>query len=201
MSPWLLYFECGIIFAERQVIRMFNFTPFPNLETKNLLLRRLNYRDVNNLYEMRRDAQMNEYIDVKPDENITETKEYIDKMNRGIDNNKWIIWAIELKQSEKIIGTISIWNINTEQTGAELGYGIMPDYQGKGFMKEALLRVVQYAFDIMSLKYLDAYTEENNLKSIRLLKRCDFKEVNKIKEEGYFNSRVYNMIVFRINND
>lgn len=180
---------------------MFNFQPFPNLETKNLLLRRLNYNDINNLHDMRKDSRMIEYVDVKPDENINETKEYIDKMNRGIDDNKWIIWAIVHKQSEKVIGTISIWNINSEHTGAELGYGILPDYQGKGLMKEALLKVIEYGFDVMLLKHLDAYTEENNFKSLGLLERCNFKEVDKIIEEGYFKNRVYNMIIFRLNND
>jgi ribosomal-protein-alanine N-acetyltransferase len=180
---------------------MFNFTPFPNLETKNLLLKRLNYTAIDDLHEMRKDPRMNEYVDVKPDESINETKEYIDKMNRGIDDNKWIIWAIEHKQSEKVIGTISIWNINSEHTGAELGYGIIPDYQGKGLMKEALLRVIEYGFDVMFLKYLEAYTEENNFKSLGLLERCNFKEVDKISEEGYFNCRVYNMIIYRLNND
>ena len=51
----------------------------------------------NDLFEMRNDPRMSEYIDTKLDETTDETKAYIDKMNKGIDNNKWIIWAIEHK--------------------------------------------------------------------------------------------------------
>ena len=41
----------------------------------------------------------------------------------------------------------------------ELGYGIMPDYQGQGLMKESLLSVIEYGFNIMNLEELLAYTE------------------------------------------
>lgn len=170
------------------------------METKNLILRRMNHNDINDLYEMRKDPRMHEYTDTKPDENTGETKIYIDKMNYGIDENRWIIWAIEHKQSSRVIGSISIWNFNSERTRGELGYGIIPDYQGRGFMKEALLSVVEYGFDVMGLKELDAYTEENNTKSIKLLEKCNFTEVGRVDDEGYFNNRTYHMVVYRLVN-
>jgi [ribosomal protein S5]-alanine N-acetyltransferase len=177
---------------------MINFSPFPSIETKNLILRRMNYNDINDLFEMRKDSQMNEYIDTKLEENTHETKAYIDKMNKGVDDNKWIIWAIEHKESKKVIGSICIWNINIEQENGELGYGIIPGYQGKGLMKEALLSVIDYGFNVMKLKALDAYTEQYNVKSINLLEKCNFNEINKVDDEGYFNNRVYHMIVYRL---
>lgn len=179
---------------------MISFTPFPVIETKNLILRKMDHKDVNDLFEMRRDPRMNEYIDVKLDNNKDETNDYIDKMNKGVDDNKWIIWAVEYKHSNKVIGSISIWNIDMEQMSGELGYGIIPDYQGQGLMKEALLSVVKYGFKMINLKVLDAYTEENNLKSIKLLKKCDFIEVNRVDDDGYFSDRVYHMIVYRVEN-
>ncbi|MDV3425982.1 MAG: GNAT family N-acetyltransferase [Bacillota bacterium] len=179
---------------------MINFKPFPDIETKNLTLRRMNYDDISDLFEMRKDPRMNEYTDTKPEENINETMAYIDKMNKGIDENKWIIWVIEHKQSKKVIGSISIWNINMEQKTGELGYGIIPDYQGQGLMKEALLSAAEYGFSEMKLKALEAYTEENNIKSINLLKKCYFSEINRVDDQGYFNNKIYHMIVYRLQN-
>ena len=179
---------------------MISFTPFPNIETKNLILRKMNYSDVDDLFEMRKDPRMNEHTDTKLEENTDETRAYIHKMNKGVDDNKWIVWAIEHKQSNKVIGSICIWNIDFEQRNGELGYGIIPDYQGQGLMKEVLLHVVEYGFDVMGLKELYAYTEESNLKSIRLLKKCDFVEINRVDDEGYFNKRVYHMVVYRMTN-
>lgn len=177
---------------------MNNFTPFPKLDTENLLLRRIDESDINDLYEMRKDPSMIEYTDSKLDESKDETKAYIDKMNQGLDASKWIIWAMEDKVSKKLIGTISIWNINSDLKSAELGYGIIPSYQGKGLMREALLCVCNFGFRVMGLKVLEAYTEEENAKSIKLLERCNFVMADRVDDEGYYSKRVYHMLVYRL---
>lgn len=179
---------------------MIKFTPFPNIETKNLLLRKMNYSDINDLFEMRKDPRMNMYTDTKLDETVEETKSYIDKMNKGIDANKWIIWAIEFKGSNKVIGSICIWNIDSVKKSGELGYGIIPDYQGQGLMQESILYAVDYGFNEMNLKTIEAYTEENNIKSINLLKRCNFTLIKTVDDKGYFHNRVYHMMVYNLEN-
>lgn len=176
---------------------MINSTAFPNIETKNLILRKMNYNDINDLFIMRNDSRMNKYIDARLDGNTEETKAYIDRMNKGIDDNKWIIWAIEHRKAKRVVGSVSIWNINKEQKSGELGYGIIPEYQGQGLMKEALLSVVKYGFSGMNLKILEAYTEEKNIKSIKLLEKCNFHRVNKVAEQGFYINGVFHMVVYR----
>jgi ribosomal-protein-alanine N-acetyltransferase len=175
-----------------------NFTPFPTIETEHLLLRRITLDDANDMFEMRKDPRMYEYLDTKVDINPVETKAYISKMNHGIDEEKWIIWAIEHIQSNIVIGTICIWNLNEEEKSGELGYGIIPDFQGQGLMKESLVSVVEYGFEVMKLKVLEAYTEENNEKSISLLEASEFVEVNRVDEAGDATNRVYRMVVYRL---
>lgn len=179
---------------------MTDITQFPEIETKNLVLRRMNYKDIDDLFEMRNDNRMNEYTDTKIDVTRDETRAYICKMNKGIDDNRWIIWAIEYRQSGKVIGSISIWNINKERESGELGYGIIPGFQGRGLAHESLLNVVKYGFNTMNLKILEAYTEENNIRSINLLKKCNFVEANRVDDKGYNNDRIYHMIVYRLKN-
>lgn len=176
---------------------MVNFCPFPVIETENLLLRRMGQQDVADLFAMRSDPRMHEDTDTKPDLSMDETKVYLDRMNKGIDANAWIIWAIEHRQTGRVIGTISIWNLKAEQVSGELGYGIIPDYQGQGLMREALLAVVDYGFSVMKLQILEAYTEENNVRSCGLLKRSGFVEADRVEEEGYIVKRTFSMVVYR----
>lgn len=175
--------------------------PFPIVETKNLTLRRMTPEDTEDIYQMRKDPRMIEFTDSKLDVNREETNSYLEKINRGVDEGKWIIWAIEHKSSKKVIGSISIWNMDSEQKSAELGYGIIPEYQNKGFMKEALASVVEYGFEVMNLNTLDAYTEEKNINSIKLLETCKFVEVNKVDDKGLYSERIYHLIVFRLKNN
>jgi len=176
------------------------FNPFPIVETKNLSLRRMTPEDTEDIYQMRKDPRMIEFTDSKLDVSREETNSYIEKMNKGVDEGKWIIWAIEHKSSKKVIGSISIWNMDSEQKSAELGYGIIPEYQNKGFMKEAFASVVEYGFEVMNLNTLDAYTEEKNINSIKLLETCKFVEVNRVDDEGYYSEKTYRMIVYQMKN-
>lgn len=47
---------------------MFSFTPFPALETANLILRRISLDDTQDLFAMRSDPRMHQHTDTKPDE-------------------------------------------------------------------------------------------------------------------------------------
>lgn len=179
---------------------MINFSPFPNLETDRLVLRRIHQDDIRDLFEMRNDVRMHEHTDTKPDTTTAETEAYVVKMNKGIADGRWIIWAIEHKNARKVIGTISIWNIDSEKNSGELGFGILPSYQGQGLMKEALLRVITYGFDDMNLRVIEAYTEENNITSVKLLEGCSFSETKRVDENGYINNMVYRMIVYGLDN-
>jgi len=174
------------------------FQTFPVLETNRLRLIELSYEHIDDLFLMRNDSSMHKFTDTKPDLTYEDTHTYINKMIKGVNQNKWIIWAIEHKVSKKIIGTISIWNI--VDNCAELGYGIIPDYQGYGYMQEALLVVLKFGFDNLGLTSLDAYTEVTNLRSINLLEKCKFKTIKEVIDKGYITNRDYQMICYRIQN-
>ena len=180
---------------------MHYFSSFPELITENLILRRLKPSDRNDLFAIRSNPSMHRYTDTVPDGEISQTDAYIDKMLDGVDTGKWIIWAIEHKPTRKVIGSVSIWNIDEVQMTGELGYGIIPDYQSKGLMKESLMRVIDYGFHSMRLHALLAYTEESNLQSIKLLQRCGFQYTDRIDEPGSRNDKIYRMDVYRLESD
>lgn len=150
------------------------FKPFPIISTKRLILRKLRNEDKNEIFFLKSNEVVLKYLDNKRHETIDETEKYIDKINNGIGENEWIQWGITLKESDKIIGTICLWNISKENKTAEVGYELMPEYQGKGIMQEALIAVIKYAIRRIKLKTFIAYTHINNEKSIKLLERCGF---------------------------
>ena len=173
------------------------FISFPVLLTERLILRRMKDEDVDDLFNMRKDPEMHEYTDTMPDQAIKETFSYMEKMDKGIEEGKWILWVLETKLSGRVIGSVSIWNFNDKKTTAELGYGIIPFEQGKGYMTEALRKVLEFCFKELGMEWIEAYTEEDNSKSTSMLERLGFVEVNRVIDQGYNKERFYNMIVFR----
>lgn len=172
----------------------------PDIRTERLLLSPLTQSDDSDVFKMRTTAQMIAYTDSKLDESIEETRSYIEKMNKGIEEGKWFIWAIRESVSDRFMGSLSLWNFNENRTTAELGYGLMPEYQGQGYMKEALEAVIDFAFLDLGLETLEAYTEKENEASIALLKKLDFLYTETIEEKGYFSNKVFHMAIYKLYN-
>ncbi len=76
---------------------------------------------------------------------------------------------------------------------AEIGYELLPGYQGKGLMQEAASKVLEFGFQHIGLDSLEAYTHTENQSSTRLLEKLNFKKQSP-SEDNYDKS----FIVFKL---
>lgn len=175
-----------------------NFNPFPLLKTERLLLRQLKASDDKLIFEYQSSKDNFKFVDMPVYAGIEEAEKYIIKMNTGVENNKWIIWAISDIETNRILGTICIWNISMEQSKAELGYGLFPGNLGKGIMSEALKKVIEYGFESMGLKIIEAYTNVLNEKSIALLERNNFTFKSTFTETETSSGEPMEMVIYEL---
>ncbi|MBK7500455.1 MAG: GNAT family N-acetyltransferase [Ignavibacteriales bacterium] len=152
-----------------------NFSPFPVLKTERLVLRKLSLDDAEEIFFLRSDEKVNKYLDRPRATSIEDAHNFINKTNHAIENNECIDWAITFKDDSGLIGSICLWNLNEEENKAEVGYELLPDFQGKGIAQEALSAVITFGFEVMKLKTIEAYTHKENLKSTKLLEKFNFK--------------------------
>ena len=151
-----------------------NFAPFPNLATERLLLRRMNVADQNEIFFLRSNESVLEFIDIPKAETVDDAIKFIEKINNCIAQNESIMWAITLKENNTLIGTICLWNIDAENNKAEIGYMLHPNFQAKGIMQEAVVKIIEYGFEAMQLNSIVAAFQSNNLRSLKLLERNGF---------------------------
>jgi ribosomal-protein-alanine N-acetyltransferase len=151
-----------------------SFTPFPALTSQRLRLRRLDAQDQQEIFFLRSDARVNRYLDREPARTIEDAQQFIEKINRNVDENKALYWAICLKENPRLIGTICCFDISPTSESAEIGYELHPFYQGKGIMHEAISLVLEYGFQVLQLKAIIACPSCDNLNSIRLLEKHGF---------------------------
>jgi ribosomal-protein-alanine N-acetyltransferase len=169
----------------------FNFTPFPVLETERLTLRALTLEDAKAIFGLRTNKEVNEYIDRKVPRNLSEARAFIDRISTLAENNKGIFWVIASKSTNELMGTIGLRNFEDEEDYAEIGYEINPDYQERGYMSEAFEPVLNYGFQNLELKTIEAFTHKNNTASIALLEKLDFVFDPERKDEGFENNISY----------
>ena len=156
-----------------------NFYPFPEIVTERLLLRQLISSDDNEIFIMRSDPRILKYLDMPPAKDIEAARNFITRINNNVKNNESIYWGICLKDNPRLIGTICLWNISNENFSADSGYVLMNEHQGKGYMVEALKKVLLYGFENMGLKTIHADVDPNNIPSINLLEKYNFTQAKK----------------------
>jgi len=175
-----------------------NFKPFPTLSTHRLLLREIVDEDAAQIFFLRSDKQVLQFLDRDPAQSIAEAKEWIQTIRQGIDNNEYIAWAISLKGDKKLIGTITLWNLKKEHYRSEIGYALHPAHQGQGLMQEAMDTVLHYGFKTMKLHSVEANVNPNNAPSIKLLERNNFIREAYHKENYYYNGKFLDSAIYSL---
>ncbi len=158
---------------------------FPTLLTERLRLRPLRLSDDENLYRLRSDERVNRYINRSPAASVEEARATIEKLNAGIAEGKSLYWAVAQREDDILIGAMCLFNLDAERNSAEIGYELHPDFQGKGFMQEAVEAVIRLGFGQIKWSALTAFTSVDNARSVHLLKKLNFERAPEMDvEEG-----------------
>lgn len=155
-------------------MRQNNFEPFPTLTTENLILRQLSIDDVQDVFHLRSDKQVNTYLGRQLCLTIEEAREFIHIILAPTIKNESYYWAITCRKSNIFFGTICIYNLLDDKRIAEIGFELLPSFQNKGIMKEAAQSVINYAFNSISIECIEAYTHQQNKSSTKLLEKLGF---------------------------
>ncbi len=153
---------------------MNDFSSFPEFQTERLLLRKLNDADAPQIYQLRSDADHNKYIDRPLASSLDDGLAFITRINKLIDNNESLLWAIQPITETTIAGTILLWHIDFKNRKAELGYELLPVFQGKGYLREALHQILSFSFSQLGLSVIGAWTHPENKRSISVLEKLGF---------------------------
>ncbi len=146
-----------------------SFTPFPILKTDRLILRQLLISDDKELFALRSNEKVNKYLDRTPNKIIEDSQIFIETILK----NQLIYWAITM--NNQLIGTICLFGFEDSSGKAEIGFELLPDFQGKGIMYEATSKVIEYSFEMIQLNLLEGFVHKENQPSRKLLKKLNFK--------------------------
>jgi ribosomal-protein-alanine N-acetyltransferase len=162
------------------------------LKTERLILRQLVSSDDNEILALRSDDNVNKYLGRKPGKSIDDAKTFIQTINKNIQRNESIYWAITFNGTDKLIGTICLFDFSDDNLKAEIGYELLPGFQGKGIMQEAISKVINFGIQHIGLNSIEAYTHFENRSSTRLLEKFNFKKHGAVDN---------NLTIFKLTSD
>jgi ribosomal-protein-alanine N-acetyltransferase len=158
------------------------FQTFPQIETKNLLLRRMHSADAGELFKILADTKVTEYYDDDAFTDSAKASAQIEAWENGYINRRCIRWGITRRDEGKIIGSCGFYGIHSWNQRASFGYELAREYWRRGIMTEALSGMFEYGFNAMELNRLDAVVMPGNTASIKMLEKLDFRKEGRLEE-------------------
>ncbi len=161
--------------------------------TERLILRTITEHDSTDILHIRSNPEINLYLHRTPPKNSFETLDFILTIKKKSAKAEIVFFGISLQNNPKLIGTICLWNFSEDRETAELGYELLPKYHGKGIMSEAVSFVLNYGFKTLNLKMIEAFTNKNNLNSIKLLQKFNFVLNENRRDEKFEENLIFEL--------
>ncbi len=155
----------------------------PTLASQRLVLRWLEHRDADALFEIFSDREVMRYWSSPLWADHADAVEMVESVRRHFAEGSLYQWGVARRCDDVIIGTCTLAQVDTQNRRAEIGFALRQDHWGQGYMTEALRTLLTFSFEDLKLHRIEADVDPRNAASIRLLENLGF------QREGYLRQR------------
>ncbi len=146
------------------------------IETNRLVLRTWKDEDAEAFFRINQDPKVIEYL--MGSLTMEQVLEFMQKCNRGFEEKRFCLFAVELKSSHEMIGFIGLSEPSWEShftPCVEIGWRLGSQYWGQGYATEGALAVLDYGFNVIGLNEIVSFCVSGNLRSISVMKKIGMK--------------------------
>lgn len=147
-------------------------TPFPELPTERLLLRRWRTEDREPFAAMNADPCVLEFLPRALTR--VESDAFVDRIEAHFDQHGYGLWAVELAETATFIGFtgLSIPRFEAHFTPCvEVGWRLAADFWNHGYATEGARAALAYGFDVLRLGEIVSLTVPENVRSRRVMEK------------------------------
>ena len=146
------------------------------------------------LMELNNSRLIADYVVGNPEiVNMEQQLNWIEKTKHETNTKRWMI-----DFEGKAVGTIILSSIDYYNLVGNMNIKILPDFQGKGIAKRALLMACDIAFDELELFCLTANVLSFNSKSRMLFLKAGFREDGVLRSRIIKNGQRHDLISFSL---
>lgn len=153
------------------------------LKNKDIVLRAVEPEDLEILYRWENSTVLWYHGNTLAPYSKLVLRQYInDSLEMDIYQSKQLRLMIDLVEEKVTIGTIDLYDIDAHNRRAGIGILIDDGYRRRGFAKQALELMSNYAFDFLYLHQIYAYIAQSNTNSISLFEKAGYQSVGILKD-------------------
>jgi len=181
------------------------FKDLPTLETQRLVLRKLNLRDVNDVFEYASVPEIAIHVMWYHHRSVSDSMHFLRAVMLQYQNGTPSPWGIVYKENNKLIGTGGFHILNNVHKRAEIGYALSQAYWNKGIMTEAMKEMLRFGFEYLQLNRIEAFCKIENTASERVMQKCGMIKEGILRQhifvkEKYHDMNMYSMLKSDFNN-
>ena len=129
---------------------------------------------------------------------LEHARQFIRRYHRARRKGRMYMFGIEQKETGKIIGGISLGNVNKDQHRAELGFWLGKPFWGQGIISEAVALMVEFGFKELRLRRILAMVFHHNPASMKVLEKNGFVREGVLRQWMHSRGRWIDLHMFGI---
>lgn len=166
------------------------FEQFPTLESEQLLLKKIEVSNLNEVFGIYSNDQVFEYCGIIPKHNKDTVKNMIGHFERDFTKGVRVKWGIFLKNNPYILlGIIEVMDFNQKVDMVTIGYFLAEPYWGKGIAAHTIQLVVKYLFETAEVNRIQAEVMPFNERSKRVLLKNGFTKEGTLRQAHVWSGK------------
>ncbi|HKI02754.1 MAG TPA: GNAT family N-acetyltransferase [Thermoanaerobaculia bacterium] len=168
----------------------------PTLLASRVALRWLDEGDVDALFDVFSNAEVMRYWSSPPLEDREAAQSLLTDIHDKFRRRTYFQWGVARREDDLVMGTCTLFHLDTDNRRAEIGYALGREHWGKGYIGEALGALLGFAFGDLDLHRLEADVDPRNAASIRSLERLGFRQEGYLRERWIVNGEIQDALLF-----
>lgn len=137
------------------------------------------------------DSEVTKFLMWKTHPSQEYTQGITDEWVKHYSDDKYYHWAIVLKENgDEPIGDIAVVQMNEEVSSVHIGYCIGRKWWHQGITSEALKAVMDFMFDVVDVRRVEARHDPRNPNSGKVMKKCGMKYEGTLRSSDWNNQGV-----------
>lgn len=176
------------------------FISFPELKTPRVDLRQVNHDDLAMVFAFNASLETLRFVAREPYTELIQAEEKIQGFLDGYLARKGIWWTYVLRDSGRSMGYGGLFEVDPEEGSAEVGYGLLPEFWGRGYITEIVGEMVRFGFQEMELALIHALVVPGNTASEKVLGHLGFGCVEVVPDYSQARDESFDMGKYELRN-
>ncbi|GAA0123844.1 MAG: GNAT family N-acetyltransferase [Clostridium argentinense] len=166
------------------------FNEFPALQSENLILKKIEASNIEELYTIYSNEKVFKYCGIIPKKNIKTISNMVTHFERDFNKKDRIKWGIFLKNKDDIlVGIIEAMDFKPKIDMVTIGYFLSESYWGNGIASEALKTIIKFLFEKVNVNRIQAEVMPENEVSKKVLLKNGFTKEGLLRQANLWSGK------------